>query len=892
MITSLNKYLYYIITISFFYSFNFLSAQSDLNLPTYYVSISESDLSKIYQSPYSDTYYPAKISYDHQEFICELRLRGTSSRTLPKKSWKIKFPNNKNIFSAKKVNFNAEYRDRSIMRNFLTNKLFEFLRQPAPLTSFINLFVNNQYYGVFSQVEELEEDFLKRYNLMVGSIYKARNHQANFAPLIKYENYFSTWDKQVGNSNDYSDLLALLNKLMFYSASEFDSEILNDLDIENIISYFAIEFVIVGFDSFTKNYNLYFEPLTNKIKLFPWDNDATFGNLWDGSFQNSYITNIDGNKDQNWECLKFNVLFQRLMEHQQFRDVFNLKLHEVITTGFDYLQEVIDSTYDLISPDYYQDKQKGFTNKQFDDEKIILKYFLRERKKFLSNKKFFERTRIDEVYISNPFPKQNEMVIIEAKLNNAVDIYLDYVAEYDLLNGGTSFNVRSIKLYDDGSMQDKTAGDLIYGASFVLPNFNKGIIPFAFRINNVHYQANGFSYYGYGPTVTYALNTINNEIDFNNSLIMTKVFNYLEDQFITLKNISDKPIDLTYFHLRGKNKFDDFVFPPAILLNSNEEIIVSTNNKLSNFVNPHINSLEFLSFKVKQLDTIKIYSPANTILYAKEIDEITELELVTEKVVINEINYNSNDSLITEDWVEFYNCTDKAIFLGGWKFRDSNDDNEYIFPQSAIIKPFDYFVLCRDVNLFKGIHPTIQAMGNFSFGLSNSGEKLRLYDKNNILVSSVNYSDNFPWPKEADGKGYTLELINYNFETNNSESWSASQILGGTPGSQNSNFITHLNTTINEIPQIIELYQNYPNPFNSSTKIAYSVNSNTFNYQTNVILEIYDVLGNKISEIVNENQKPGKYEVQFYGLNLVSGVYYYRISISNTSITKKMILLK
>jgi len=83
------------------------------------------------------------------------------------------------------------------------------------------------------------------------------------------------------------------------------------------------------------------------------------------------------------------------------------------------------------------------------------------------------------------------------------------------------------------------------------------------------------------------------------------------------------------------------------------------------------------------------------------------------------------------------------------------------------------------------------------------------------------------------------------------------------------------------------LSQNYPNPFNPNTKINYSIPKTGF-----VILKIYDVLGNEITTLVNEEQSTGNYEIQFNGSNISSGVYFYRMQIEGFTDTKKFILIR
>jgi hypothetical protein len=90
-----------------------------------------------------------------------------------------------------------------------------------------------------------------------------------------------------------------------------------------------------------------------------------------------------------------------------------------------------------------------------------------------------------------------------------------------------------------------------------------------------------------------------------------------------------------------------------------------------------------------------------------------------------------------------------------------------------------------------------------------------------------------------------------------------------------------------EIPKEFSLFQNYPNPFNPSTTLQFAIPKTSF-----VKLNVYDVLGREIATLVDEQLKPGTYEVDFDGTNLTSGVYYYRLTSDDYVETKKMVLTK
>jgi len=90
-----------------------------------------------------------------------------------------------------------------------------------------------------------------------------------------------------------------------------------------------------------------------------------------------------------------------------------------------------------------------------------------------------------------------------------------------------------------------------------------------------------------------------------------------------------------------------------------------------------------------------------------------------------------------------------------------------------------------------------------------------------------------------------------------------------------------------KMPSEISLGQNYPNPFNPSTIIDFSLNVNAF-----VSLDVYDMAGRNIAQLVNEEKSAGEYSVRFDGTDLTSGIYFYRITANNQTLSKQMLLVK
>lgn len=90
------------------------------------------------------------------------------------------------------------------------------------------------------------------------------------------------------------------------------------------------------------------------------------------------------------------------------------------------------------------------------------------------------------------------------------------------------------------------------------------------------------------------------------------------------------------------------------------------------------------------------------------------------------------------------------------------------------------------------------------------------------------------------------------------------------------------------LPETHQLFDNFPNPFNPTSTIRFALNK-----AGNVTLNVYDVLGRKVSTLVRANLPQGYHTVQFDGVNLASGVYLYRLQVDNAVVaTKKMTLIK
>ncbi|MDA3842877.1 MAG: CotH kinase family protein [Candidatus Kapabacteria bacterium] len=253
-------------------------------------------------------------------------------------------------------------------------------------------------------------------------------------------------------------------------------------------------------------------------------------------------------------------------------------------------------------------------------------------------------------------------------------------------------------------------------------------------------------------------------------------------------------------------------------------------------------------------------------------------------VVINEINYNSPDTPDPGDWLEFYNNSEIDIDISGWVFKDENNLHEFTFPENTVLEADAYLVLCVNLNDFSTVFPDVlNIIGDMTFGLSGSGELIRLFDNNGLLIDYLTYDDVDPWVTEPDGNGPTLELINPNKDNTDHNNWKASDD-NGTPGRANSRY-SSVDFSAESAGSTI--LANYPNPFNGSTNIVIS------NSKAGVVsLIIYDVFGREIASAYSGFLPEGTHNIEFDGTGLTVGTYFCRFISSEGLVYVRAVVKK
>ena len=246
-------------------------------------------------------------------------------------------------------------------------------------------------------------------------------------------------------------------------------------------------------------------------------------------------------------------------------------------------------------------------------------------------------------------------------------------------------------------------------------------------------------------------------------------------------------------------------------------------------------------------------------------------------IVINEINYKSSDDFDTGDWIELYNPNEDEIDISGWVLKDSNDSNEFIFPQGTIIEATSFLVIVRKSDDFSNFFPEITSfIGEFDFGLSGS-DAVRLFDNELVIHDEVYYESSDPWPVLSDGDGYTLELIDPLYDNILPENWTNIN-YHGSPNA--------VNSATASISEVEDMYSRiYPNPFVSDLYILFELNN-----RENTTIQLFDLKGSLISVIHQGVLNAGMHKIRRNFEDLNSGIYLLKIKTSSgVSKTEKLI---
>ena len=384
----------------------------DSRVSSIYIVIPQDSLQVIMTDVLSDHYFMAKFVFDDNEKKDTLenigfRLRGNTSRYAKKKSFKISFNeyvSGRKYQGVKKINLNGEHNDPTMIREKLYYDLWKKAGMVERRTSFVKMYINGSYYGLYTNLEEMEKEWLTRvYPDNNGNLYKC-TYPADLVYIGSSQQLYKNlenstvtggrvYDLQTNKSDDdYTRLVTLITALDQSPNSSFETTIPHLLNVDNFLKALALDVATGNWDDYgfnKNNYYLYDNPSTSQFCFITYDPDNTFGVDWFG---------VDW---ANRNCLQWVdpdltlPLTQKLLAVPSFYNKYKLFLDTIArhVINPDSIFSRIDSIKQLITPaaiadtfrilDYgysIADFNNGFTQPIDDHTPYGLKPFFSKRK--------------------------------------------------------------------------------------------------------------------------------------------------------------------------------------------------------------------------------------------------------------------------------------------------------------------------------------------------------------------------------------------------------------------------------------------------------------------------------------------------------------------------------
>jgi hypothetical protein len=265
------------------------------DLPIFHWYIDPADYQDALNHSQTDETEPAVLFHDGVLYDnVQIRVRGHSSRVYPKKHWKFIFPQG-NTFSAPslitnsvdRVDLQANYTDKSHLREILSHETFENAGMPPLETFHVRVEQNGEFFGLYTYLEHPDKDWVDRMGLSQDAArYRAYSDCSKETQIVlqsQYEKFSRLYE-------DYSDLyqfLADINDLTGQARRDF---IFDNVDIPTQVNYMAATILIHNNDHMAKNYYLYRDTAgTQRWSMRQYDLDLTFGRNYDGQVLNDQI---------------------------------------------------------------------------------------------------------------------------------------------------------------------------------------------------------------------------------------------------------------------------------------------------------------------------------------------------------------------------------------------------------------------------------------------------------------------------------------------------------------------------------------------------------------------------------------------------------------------------
>jgi len=323
-----------------------------------------------------DKYLKGDIIFDGTTYTdVGIKFKGNSSYNNPsqKKSFKVdmnEFTSTQKVDGLKKFNLNNGFKDPSFMREKLALDFCTEHGIAAPRCTYIKVYLNNVYWGLYMFVEEADTGtFLdQHFGNSEGNMFKGDPSGdlkwLGSSPSLYYNKYELKTNETI---NDWSDLVHLIDKINNSGTNFYDS-LETVLNTSSFIKNWAVDNLFVNLDSYIgsgHNYFIYHDTLSDKFEWVSWDNNEAFGNfkmnLTATQLKNLslfYVSNQTGRP-----------LVAKMAQNTTYKNIMATTVCQWLQYDFSNagLDHKIDSLYNLIKADVYADTKKTYSNQQFDD---------------------------------------------------------------------------------------------------------------------------------------------------------------------------------------------------------------------------------------------------------------------------------------------------------------------------------------------------------------------------------------------------------------------------------------------------------------------------------------------------------------------------------------------
>ncbi|MDP8240914.1 MAG: CotH kinase family protein [Candidatus Hatepunaea meridiana] len=336
-----------------------ITSATSLELHSYYVECDPDEFEYIIEHPGENLYIDCTFEYNDSTWRdARIRLRGEASRYYPKKSFKVNFDPDDRFFNRDKLNLVSEYLDTSFCNEYLAYDLYRRAGLFASRAWFTRLYVNGEYLGLYLDIEQIDEHYLRYGDLSrSSSIYKADVPGCLLRPTDPIED---VWEKETNLETGPDDLLNLIEWLDTTPDQRFFSELTNYFNREELARVIAVNGLLGNSSTYYHNYYLIHELVEDgRWKMLPWDMDYTFDFRYDYIIPRFYLSGLDS---EGTNKLIVNCWRNPDMRELIFRHITGLMDIIFVESYFSAMSDTLsDLLYDAVDDDPF----KQFTVQQF-----------------------------------------------------------------------------------------------------------------------------------------------------------------------------------------------------------------------------------------------------------------------------------------------------------------------------------------------------------------------------------------------------------------------------------------------------------------------------------------------------------------------------------------------